>query len=295
MVAEPLTETESLTPASETSTPPSEAPAGSVLETGQETAAAKGSETPETGDGEPAARKVEEYALPELDQLYKEGKLTDSALVDRRESLRQSENDRQQVQRQRLADARAADNTRREAEDKAFALFQQRILDIQDADASPEVKAVLLARELGDLKQGLMPTIMAVETRSLDDTLLAPQFYGDTADNRAWLRSATHAEKVRLALDRAYQLGQEQGPGGDKKVTPASEWVDGVHQPTYQKASDDWRAKNPGIGAASTSNGASSGGLPSIESWQTWTLEQREEARKRDPDIELKMMGMTPS
>ena len=42
----------------------------------------------------PALRTPDSFGKPELDQLYREGGLTDPALVERRERLTQSENDR---------------------------------------------------------------------------------------------------------------------------------------------------------------------------------------------------------
>ena len=113
-----------------------------------------------------------------------------------------------------------------------------------------------------------------------------------TAERQPFLdKRAGHKNMVELAKDflsfaRKGYLA-EKAVGGTKQaaVRDYQGWL--LEKPERIDALRS-RARAPETGG----NGVASGGIPSLSQWQSMTLEQREAARKADPQIELKMMGM---
>ena len=72
---------------------------------------------------EPSPRTPDSYAKPELDQLYREGGLTDPELVERRERLTQSETDRATNDRRVLAQLQVQESRQAQQLAEAEATF----------------------------------------------------------------------------------------------------------------------------------------------------------------------------
>ena len=97
------------------------------------------------------------------------------------------------------------------------------------------------------------------------------------------------AMKAALAAYKDVALKGHVTEAAAKKS--ASEAVTGYRDWLLEKperiAALQSRAKAPEMNGGSVD----SGGIPTLSTWQGWTLEQREDARKKDPQIEMKIAG----
>lgn len=118
------------------------------------------------------------------------------------------------------------------------------------------------------------------------------KLYGNTPQNRRVLQGKGMGELLTEYGSAAYKIGQRAGPGADQVVLSKGE-LEKREKAAAKEALDDYLAKHPEAGASTrTRAGETSSGLPTVSEWQSWTLERREEARRKDPAIETKMMGL---
>ena len=284
MVTEAAPVTESPTPVEESplpSTPVSEAPAQTPpiqeAPTGEQEA-----ETPVVSEA-PKPKAVSELNAQEQeaelkslrDKALKEG--TSSVENERIERLNQAVTTRQREygawlngletqQNEKLNDLVATSN--KEWEQVHAALQLGRLDD-------PMVKE-LYDQRIGKWAQGYQQILQEAFLR--EQRKYALELLGDSPENRRHLFSST--DPVQLTRDiaaAAMEKGRHLGPGADRRVTPVSEWKDGVHQPSAKKAVDDYKAANPS--AVSPSSGVmarGAGGLPTLAAYNAATFEQRQ-------------------
>lgn len=274
-----------LTP--ETDTPPSD----DALETPslvEETPdSVTGSETPET-----EARQPDSYTLQELDGLYREGKLSDPALVERREGLQKADADRRREYARVTAEQAAAERARLESlanlQNETVETLRAERERILNRPLDPETQAELLAEReqaaVAKLVEASRDVHVAPVEANIRQVLL--RAHGDTPRNRQALAERDLPLLLRDLWDTSYAMGQNAGPGEGKKVTDAKEWhKDGYHVSSYQKGLDDYKAANPGATPPRTADVRQAGtGLPSREQWTNGTYEQRQTWKRQYGD-----------
>ena len=97
----------------------------------------------------------------------------------------------------------------------------------------------------------------------------------------------TYAETRALSTKAVKGMTLEEATKTSSKLKAE---IDSLKATEYERG-----RKNPKPAGEPPIDGRGSGGVPSISQWQGMTLEQRVAARQKDPDIEIKMMGMVPS
>lgn len=251
-----------------------------------------GEETPET---EPAPRQPDSYNLNELDSLYKDGKLGDPKLVERRETLRQAEDNRQREEARVLAEYRAAEETRvtqlaelgTQTRTNLRKAIETEIAAAYQVGRDPDLNLIAERAEgiLAQLEAKTKEIHLAPHEKGLRDALL--RLHGDTPQNRRAVSAMEIPDLANELYRTAYALGQNAGPNADSKVTKAAEWhKDGYHTSSYQKGVDDMKAANPTwktVADTSTARTAGSG-LPTREQWASGTYEQRQAWKQQHGD-----------
>lgn len=246
MVAEPVVATETA-PASEPVTPVStETPVPASIE--EQVPSPSGEETHEEPGQEPAP----EPTLQELDTLYREGKLSDPALVEKRENLRKAADDRQREWQRWTATQQAEENARVQALQKMEQdTFTAILEDHQRIDGRPlddltasELKADATRAHLAKLMAQSREIHLAPHEAKLRAALLF--VHGDSPRNRQTVNSKDLPDLINDLYAAAFQQGQDAGPGIDMKVSPVKEWhKDGYHTSSYTKGQDDLKAAHP--------------------------------------------------
>ena len=227
------------------STPPPDA-------TPEVTPVGAGSETPET---EPEARQPDSYNLGELDDLYKGGKLADPVLVERRETLRQADNDRRAEQARVLAEYNAAEEQRatelanlgQTTRASLRQIIEQEFTTSAARGYEPNLDLIAERAEriIGDLEAKTKDIHLSPHERGLRTALL--RIHGDSPQNRRALGAMELPDLANELYNAAYSLGQQAGPSADSKVTKTNEWhKDGYHSKSYQQGIDAMKAANPG-------------------------------------------------
>ena len=270
------------TPVSTVDTPVSPA----VLETPstQETPSdSTGTETLGTDTSEEAPKPLAEWTLTELRQKAYESGLS-SEEIRRRDSLEQSENDRrsneerqrQQTaweQQQQLQQLTTAYDTAAEA---ITAEFNAAIARGQDRDLTIE----RATRKLGELKDQAALIAQAPVHNVLNQWLLDPSLYGDSAQNRKTLGSLTIEDKIKALVERTYITAKATGPDQSHEVVaktdldPKNTKSKYISREEHQKAIDALKAANPGW-AASTNGSRGVGGGWTYSRYMNATPEER--------------------
>jgi len=223
-----------------------------------------GTETPaDEGGSEAPQRTPESYGLQELNDLYKDGKLSDPALVQRRESLTQSVQQRQEWERAQIAEAETRQRQHIEALTSEYAGKADFIREQLNAYASGQDRELTeerIARSLMELRDKSQQIAEAPLHYNLDRLALSPTFFGDSVQNRRSLAQQTVNEKIDALIRRSYELGRNAGPDAEHVVIPKKQLEsDYVPQGKYKKDLDDLRSSLAGL-APPSGGGMSAGG-----------------------------------
>jgi hypothetical protein len=248
-------------PESTPSTPPSEA----VVESPsiqEAPPASTGEETP-AGEGEglePAAKPLEQWTLQELNEKgYREG--LSSEETKRRDSLQQSYQQRQDWERQQLAEADQRQRSYVAAMTKTYDEKRDHVLSQLDAFASGqdgELTKERVTRAIEELKGEAQRIAEAPIHYDLDRLALSPAFFGDSVQNRRSLAAQSVNEKIDAIVRRSYELGRNAGPTPDHVVLTQKE-LDAREKAASKKALDEFKSANPGY-APPAGGGRSAGG-----------------------------------
>ncbi len=181
---------------------------------------------------EPSPRTPDSYAKPELDQLYREGGLTDPELVERRERLTQSETDRATNDRRVLAQLQVQESRQAQQLAEAEATFATNLeenLSRMRSGADEASVRELVARDIAKYQDQARAIHTAPIERSATDVFL--QVYGDTPANRQTVADLTLGQKT----ERLYRAGWD---ARDAQLAAETARVEAA----AKKAADDVKA-----------------------------------------------------
>jgi hypothetical protein len=224
----------------------------------------QGEETPDTGETEPEAPKsADSYSLQDLNELYREGKLSDPALVQRRESLVQSENDRQLRERETIARAQAEENQRlqqltslgTQVRSLLTTAYKTEIDRAAEAGRDPDYELIRERQEsiLSGYEASTSAVHLEPHRKGVRDALL--RINGDTAQNRNRYANLDLPELMVELYGSAYTKGKQTGPSDDHIVMTKAEFEKA--KTDHARSELDKSLKARGLGAASST---SSGG-----------------------------------
>jgi hypothetical protein len=239
------------TPVSEVSTPVSDTPAEPLSVPEEAAPDAAGAETP--APTEPETRTPDSYDLTELNQLYKDGKLNDRSLVERRERLVQADNDRRAADQRRTAELRQA------AEQRAQSLANARqwagneiatILQGFDGTDNGQQLTNLKVNQVIDAYHRFGEQVhQAPIQQALDAAII--DAVGDGAEIRERLAhpQTSWAGKLEYLLaqvrEKALEEGKTQGYGDGAKVFKTTKEYEAEVKRIRDEAFSEFKAANP--------------------------------------------------
>lgn len=230
----------------ETSTPVTEAPE-LIADNTAELPADPVVETPETAPEVPA-RTPDSYTLAELDALYRDAKLSDPALVQRREALRQSEYDRQQNERRQLEEWQRNEREQLQQLQSASSDVRQSIAQSIAAEVNA---AYSRGREpdLALIQERIHNALTSYETRSRDIHIgpYEVQLRKVLAQHYPGASNVQKLAKMALPelMSQVYQLGRAHGVDADT-VAMSKKDFDAALAKAKKDGYDSFKADNPG-------------------------------------------------
>lgn len=181
--------------------------------------------------------------------------------------------------------------------DRVASLLQGAHVELSDAEIKlfdKEMAEDFAGLELGSAEIHLTP-ILALERAQLRATLSGNKLM---SDGEAWelvknlpLSSANPNEQpsiMSVAYSAGVAVGRRQPPSADQMVMTKKDY-DAAVKKAWGEGEAAARGENGAAGTVSAGRVVSSGGLPTFAQWQAMTLEQREERRRADPQIEQKL------
>lgn len=231
---------------SEISTPPSEETQAPVIETGE--APAQGEETPETGDVE--ERTPESYSLEELNQLYRDGKLTRPELVEARDRQIQADNDRRIQEQRRIAEDDAANRQRLEKRESLTSELKSQLQRLDESYAEHGGDPTLIQEQRDRLFASYHSNLDALANEPIRQALARGvlSLLGDNAHNREVVNKSSLPELFKDYGEALLTRGRKLGPDSDHIVIKKSDLEKQIKD-AAKKELDAFKATN-GLGAA---------------------------------------------
>jgi len=170
----------------------------------------------DTGEGESAEevtppRVAASYALPELNQLYLKGELTDPELATRRDSLLQSDNDRRMNDQRRTVQAQAEAKQRDvdlQQADMALGTQITESLERLEAGADRESVIKLLGRDIADYKGKAKAIHTAPLSNAFDEVFY--RVYGQSAQLTEQLNNMPVEDKGAQLYEAGWNAAMKQ-------------------------------------------------------------------------------------
>ena len=236
-------------------------------------------------------------AGPELQQAYDSGEPLTSEERANLRSFQQSQADHaramQQAREQQRQNAERVQKLRTEFPDR---LTGKALAEIKSAveegrDISPTLLKSYLKEEADSLLAEIEPAVLLPREANIKGMIYrATQGAGGNAAGVLQFmedNGYTYDQMVELHGELMQEIGKKQAPGVEEAGKLRDE--NARLRAEVERLTGERGKGSPG---ATGAEATSSGGLPSMAAWQGMTLHQREEARRRDPNIEMKIMGI---